>query len=845
MKENNFLKIYTELATLQNMYASRLSEEDLLLLKCFLLLLRKENISLQIQNYTLHKKSFVNAFKQGKLSGAPARNRFKIIIENIDNDNIKEFFNNNILPFVDTINDDYLIELINIFTRIEDDFVEENGIELLNYFLIGFYNNNRRDSDSLQPREVSEIINHFVPRDRTINYYNPFGGLASLAIDLPKNVNYLGEEKRIRNQVLGRIRMMIHKCPPDFKFIEGDSIKRFGSSDKYDFIAFNPPFNLKLDEYNFPESSYFSKRNANAFIISECFNKLKKGGKMVFVMSTGFLSSRSTREMRLKKFLVNNDFLESIIALPSNILNFSSISVNIITLSKEEVKKSNIRFIDASEIYKEHSNKQNIIDAEKVIELIDTSDNKDFVRDISYKEIIENDYNLQVSRYVVEDLGLTVNETDSLEKLENLISLVKREKTTESKGKYIKIGDLSSDEFEYTKTFEEIEERELRSDANLLQQDALLVSLAFNDLKPTLYSKKEEDIFYPPTNILACIVNAGKVNIDYLILELHKEYVKNQLKSKRQSAAIQRVSRKDLLGIKIVLPSLEEQVNKVNIYRTSIINKKQQDFKDLVESYGIDVADDNSFLRHQIAGTLKNVRGAFNAIKQIINEQIVLVSPNVLNLKRNEKLDTTLFDYLNILERDLKNINKSVNVVREELDLTDLRVTKFDVLKFLTDYVNEVKNRHSNLFEISINLDEEVLKENQVKEVFIHGDKELLRRIFDNIVENAVKHGFNNIINPNNKIDVFIIYIFEDSEIQVDFTNTGIPLPEDFSYEAYIRKGSKAGENAGDGIGGWLINEVMKLHNGRFGISDETGPEGIGGEDATTIELTFPIELKI
>ncbi|PWS22293.1 hypothetical protein DKP78_19145, partial [Enterococcus faecium] len=88
------------------------------------------------------------------------------------------------------------------------------------------------------------------------------------------------------------------------------------------------------------------------------------------------------------------------------------------------------------------------------------------------------------------------------------------------------------------------------------------------------------------------------------------------------------------------------------------------------------------------------------------------------------------------------------------------------------------------------------------------------------------------------------LYDFEDERVQLDITNSGRPLPEDYSHEAFIRKGSSTGRNAGEGTGGWFINEVMKRHNGHFGFTDETGPEGVGGEFVTSIELTFSIILK-
>ncbi len=113
--------------------------------------------------------------------------------------------------------------------------------------------------------------------------------------------------------------------------------------------------------------------------------------------------------------------------------------------------------------------------------------------------------------------------------------------------------------------------------------------------------------------------------------------------------------------------------------------------------------------------------------------------------------------------------------------------------------------------------------------------------MFDNIIENAEKHAFTNSINSGNKIKIELLYDFEDDNVQIDISNTGNPLPETMTHDSMVRRGSSLGKNSGDGIGIWFVNEVMKIHKGKFSFTDETGPEGIDGEYVTTMELTFPI----
>ena len=78
------------------------------------------------------------------------------------------------------------------------------------------------------------------------------------------------------------------------------------------------------------------------------------------------------------------------------------------------------------------------------------------------------------------------------------------------------------------------------------------------------------------------------------------------------------------------------------------------------------------------------------------------------------------------------------------------------------------------------------------------------------------------------------------------FSNNGKPLPENFSFETFINRGITAGENAGNGFGGWYINEIVKYLNGGIEIIDETKPY-IGGAEymieglSTTFEIHLPI----
>jgi type I restriction enzyme M protein len=410
--------------------------------------------------------------------------------------------------------------------------------------------------------------------------------------------------------------------------------------------------------------------------------------------------------------------------------------------------------------------------------------------------------------------------------------------------KHVKIKDLKDDVLDFYLDIDSIENSiiSLRRDLKKIEQSCLLLATRWKTIKPTFF-KYEGQPIYISNDIVALKIDESKVNIDYLINELHSDYVKDQLKGYRITGVIPMIRKSDLFDIKIELPSIENQTKKyyavAGNYIKSIVKESQDNF----DEKRINTEDENSFLRHQIAGSLKNTRGAFKFIQKILEEKVKPQFPDLYNLKASEELESTLATYLNIVERDLNSIHKSVNKIGDKIELMDLKIENFDLLEFIKDYAEALKIRSQNFYSIHLDLDENAIKEFGISAIHIEGDKDILRKMFDNIVENAEKHAFTHGINNGNqnKIKIELLYNFEDMEVQIDFCNTGNPLPENMTYDSMTRKGSSSGKNSGDGVGAWFIKEVMELHKGKFGFTDETGSEGIDSEYVTSIELTFPI----
>jgi type I restriction enzyme M protein len=685
-------------------------------------------------------------------------------------------------------------------------------------------------NEFIQPYEITRFIMNLAKVEENSTIYNPFAGLASFATFLNNSNHYFGQEINHKTWALGYLRLLAHNLE-NFDYKLEDSIENWNTFGEFDLIVSNPPFNLKLNNRNYGRVN-FSIEN---IIIEQSLQQLNYRGELICVFPESFLFKKNPKDFEFKKYLIENNLINTIISLPNGVFKHTAIGTCIVIINKKKLYKSKIRFINATSFVNRKSNsREKILDDLNLSEQIENN-NMSYVRLIDKETIIDNDYNLLVSRYFIEDTfkGVRLNE---------ISSFIRGSRSEKAEfGKVVKIRNLKDNILNFNLDTEELEEKEIAIfGMSKIQQNCLLVALRWRTLKPTYFEYKGEPI-YVSNDILAIKVDKKLVNINYLINELHAGYVSDQLNGFRLTGIIPALRREDFFQIKVKLPSIQEQNKKYYVvadeYLKSVVSEASIEYN----ANKINVEDENSFLRHQIAGSLKNIRGAFKFVQKIIDEQVKIHVPNLNDLKADERLETTFSDYMNIINRDLASINKAVNKVGDKIDLLDLNIESFDLLEFIKDYKESLKVRANNLFNVDLDLDQNAIIEYGISAINIEGDKDIIRKMFDNIIENAEKHAFANSINSGNKIKIELLYDFGDDNVQIDISNTGKPLPESMTHEKLIRKGSTVGKNAGNGIGMWFVNEVMKIHKGKFGYTDETGPEGIDGEYVTTMELTFPI----
>lgn len=325
---------------------------------------------------------------------------------------------------------------------------EHNQIDLFGdayEFLISNYaaNAGKSGGEFFTPQNVSKLIAQLAMhgQDSINKIYDPACGSGSLLLQAKKHFDehiiedgFFGQENNHTTYNLARMNMFLHNINYDkFEIALGDTLlaPQFGDSKPFDAIVSNPPYSIKWigsddptlinDDRFAPAGVLAPKSKADFAFILHALSYLSAKGRAAIVTFPGIFY-RGGAEAKIRQYLIDNNFVESVIALAPNLFFGTSIAVNILVLSKSK-HDNKTQFIDASDIFKKETN-NNILTDEHINQILTLFANKTDVPHqvamVDYDTIKASDYNLAVSSHVeakdtreVIDIGVLNDEIKS------------------------------------------------------------------------------------------------------------------------------------------------------------------------------------------------------------------------------------------------------------------------------------------------------------------------------------------------------------------------------------------------------------------------------------------------
>lgn len=288
-------------------------------------------------------------------------------------------------------------------------------------------------------------------------------GSGSLLLNVRKKMGAMGigkiygQEKNITTYNLARMNMLLHGVKDtEFEIHHGDTLVNdwdiFNEANpakkiEFDAIVANPPFSLRWDpteetakDFRFNGFGLAPKSAADFAFLLHGLHFLSGDGTMAIILPHGVLF-RGGKEETIRKELLKKDYIDAIIGLPSNLFYSTGIPVCIIVLKKCR-KNDKILFINASSSeHYEKGKRQNNLRDEDVDLIVDTyqyrKDVLRYSRQVSLQEIKENNYNLNIARYI--NLSKEEEKIDLLEVNKQLVEIEKQIQTSrEEYNKFLK-----------------------------------------------------------------------------------------------------------------------------------------------------------------------------------------------------------------------------------------------------------------------------------------------------------------------------------------------------------------------------------------------------------------------
>ena len=261
-------------------------------------------------------------------------------------------------------------------------------------------------------------------RQKSVNkIYDPAAGSGSLLLQAKKHFDnhiieegFYGQEVNHTTYNLARMNMFLHNINYDkFHIVLGDTLRdpQLINEKPFDAIVSNPPYSIPWigsddptlinDDRFAPAGVLAPKSKADFAFVLHALHYLSSKGRAAIVCFPGIFY-RGGAEQKIRKYLVDNNFVETVIALAPNLFYGTSIAVNILVLSKHKTD-TKTQFIDVTgeDFFRKVTNNNLLEDhhIDKIMEMFDSKAEVPHVATtIDNAKIAENDYNLSVSSYV-------------------------------------------------------------------------------------------------------------------------------------------------------------------------------------------------------------------------------------------------------------------------------------------------------------------------------------------------------------------------------------------------------------------------------------------------------------
>lgn len=630
--------------------------------------------------------------------------------------------------------------------------------------------------------------------------FNPFAGPASFASQLPSGTEYLGQEINRSVWILGKLCNIAHRSPTHFDYRCEDTIRHWPEDKRFDVILSNPPFNARITS----EQSRYRNKTSDEFVLSEGPNLLVSGGRMVLVLPMNFLFAGG-RISLIRQELLDNNRITDVITLPGGLYAATPISVAVVVIGLPRSAESMIRMVDATDYASGQSYRDRSLDTSRLLKDLKYGGETAAIRFVSRQDVEQQDNILHPLRYLGEEV--------EGEMLSSILMSLNGERAQLPDGVAgIRIADLRPEDDLSVDLPLNDEGRSNRSQrrspsVRAVASSCLLVALSGRNLRPTLFRYTGTQIYLTP-GVKAFTFDESRIDPEYLIQELRKPFVIDQVNRYRSGTSIDSIRSRDFLRIKINLPELRDQRVKMQALREvaeQIAHLKTAQ-SEIAEGVLETEFSEFASLKHTLGTPLGNSSSWIGTLIRYWNRHPLETAALDASFRESYQQDMGIKEVLEQVGKNLQFVGDLLNRAEKGLILSEYPLESISVSK-VNELLKGVARGESRFSVTFVPLTGAGLKNSAVL-----ANATLLKVLLVNILDNAWKHGFNRQSKGHSAtIDLTSV----DDRLIIGVSNNGKPFPKGIGREQFIEKFTTADLDDGTGLGGYDVERIARY----FGVA--------------------------
>lgn len=597
-----------------------------------------------------------------------------------------------------------------------------------------------------------------------------------------------------------------------------------------DFIMVTPEFGREL------VTSDGEKESISSFALEKVLGSMTVVNRRALLLLPASALTSNGKMAKLRHDITEANLLDTVVLLPANVFNRTSIAATIIYLKTGRKHDDPITFVDFSSFIKDKEDldeEKDTIDIDLVKKAIDKND-KMFINEVSLSDVKEREYEWYVPNYM--DFVKQVPAGYRKVLLSELLEPLEEGEMLSYSGNIVREEYLVSNPFEVYeqnpkpgKSFflsnqsEEDEDEEDEDEEDNHDQYDVYKGSPF----VVQYGEKELKTYYHefisafrdvsvPKSCHAYRINPDLIDVNYLRLRLAQ--IDKESNGELRRNGIKRWEGSKGINPVLLIPlSLEEQRR---IYEDAKLNAAVEKAR----KEGLDKAIDS--MKQEYMMEVRMRKHDMKPFLSQLDSQAKLITFYLDKIEGND-------DVVSAIRQKLTGISNAVSELRLHLNrLTEEDIYGTPEVVNPLDILNELTGTFSN-YSVALEVDTVALKEAQIETPEIFISKVDFSTLATTIIENAVSHAFIG-ESKDYKVLITLSYNAVKDVFTIDFKNNGNPMPQGMDKFRYGLKGEKGAKSHGTGLGGYRVKSITRHYDGDYDVFCNRI------QNTTTIRVIFP-----